>query len=84
MPYVKCESKALGEEEFGGNNIFGGCFLKFRYEGAEGSVMVFGLGREKEGGGHDFFGVICHRGVGQIEAFEVLYCCGLKTLLNQL
>lgn len=46
--------------------------------------MVFGLGREKEGGRHDFFGVICHGGVGQVEAFEVLYCCGLTTLLNQL
>lgn len=82
MPYVKCESKALGEKEFGGNNIFGGCFLKFRYEGAEGRVVVFGLGREKEGGRHDFFGVVCHGGVGQVEAFEVLYCCSLTMLVN--
>lgn len=82
MPYVKCESKALGEEEFGGNNIFGGCFLKFGYEGAEGSVVVFSLGREKEGGRHDFFGVVCHGGVGKVEAFEVLYCCSLAMLVD--
>lgn len=82
MPYVKCESKALGEQEFGGNNIFGGCLLKFGYEGAEGSVVVFGLCREKEGGRHNFFGVVCHGGVGEVEAFEVLYCCSLTMLVN--
>lgn len=84
VPYIKCKSKALGKEEFGGNDVFGGCFLEFGYEGAEGGVVVFGLGGEEEGGGHDFFGVVCHGGVGQVEAFEVLYCCGLAMLVHQL
>lgn len=44
--------------------------------------MVFCLGREKEGRRHDFFRVVCHGGVGQVEPFEVLYCCGLIMLVD--
>ncbi len=69
---VEGEPEALGEEEFGGDDVFGGCFGEFGGEGAEGDVVVFGFGGEEEGGGHDFFGVVCHGGVVEVEALEVL------------
>ena len=74
---VEGEAEALGEEEFGGDDVFGGCFGEFRGEGAEGDVVIFGFGGEEEGGWHEFFGVVCHGRVVEVEALEVLDGGGL-------
>ena len=82
MSDVEGKSESLGQEEFRRNDVLRRSLRKLRSEAPQGRVVVLGLGRKEERGCHHFFGVVGHWGVGEVEAFEILYRCSLRSFIR--
>ena len=77
VPHVKCEAEALCKQELWRDDVFWCGFGQFRSKGSEGDIVILGLCSEEESGGHEFFGVVGHGRVVEVEALEELDCRGL-------
>lgn len=78
VAHVEGEAEALHDEKFWGDYVVCGGLARDAFgELPQGEVVVVGFGGEEEGTRHDLFGVVGHRGVGEVEAAEVLDCGGL-------